>query len=231
MGPLQTLGRYQFTTIIKGSSRWTRIALKVPLNRLKAKSKKSPERLLATASWKVRARPTKFPEKSKTPLAASRILCGVSSLILDHPLVEFIGEIGDGEKNEFLGGALALLFPIDWPEPFGLVMIEAMATGTPVIAWRQGSVPEVITDGVRALSCPRCKKLLRRSSRCVAWSVRKNSFEARFTVARMAADYRQAFEVLLSRGGHRSRLPHIASPVLQPTLRQRDETFGALANT
>ena len=68
--------------------------------------------------------------------------------LLDHPLVEFIGEIGDGEKNEFLGGALALLFPIDWPEPFGLVMIEAMATGTPVIAWRQGSVPEVITDGV-----------------------------------------------------------------------------------
>jgi glycosyltransferase involved in cell wall biosynthesis len=68
--------------------------------------------------------------------------------LLDHPLVEFIGEIGDHEKPAFLGGASALLFPIDWPEPFGLVMIEAMACGTPVIAWRNGSVPEVVDDGV-----------------------------------------------------------------------------------
>ena len=68
--------------------------------------------------------------------------------LLDHPLVEFVGEIGDAEKAAFLGGALALLFPIDWPEPFGLVMIEAMACGTPVIAFRRGSVPEVIEHGV-----------------------------------------------------------------------------------
>jgi glycosyltransferase involved in cell wall biosynthesis len=68
--------------------------------------------------------------------------------MLDHPLIDFIGEIGDGEKSSFLGGACALLFPIDWPEPFGLVMIEAMACGTPVIAWNCGSVPEVIDDGV-----------------------------------------------------------------------------------
>ncbi|MGD0192067.1 MAG: glycosyltransferase family 4 protein [Rhizomicrobium sp.] len=68
--------------------------------------------------------------------------------LLDHPLVEFIGEIGDNEKSDYLGGASALLFPIDWPEPFGLVMIEAMACGTPVIAWNCGSVPEVIDDGV-----------------------------------------------------------------------------------
>ena len=71
-----------------------------------------------------------------------------SKPLLDHPLVEFIGEIGDHEKQELLGNALALLFPIDWPEPFGLVMIEAMAAGTPVIAWRAGSVPEVIDDGI-----------------------------------------------------------------------------------
>ena len=68
--------------------------------------------------------------------------------LLDDPLVEFIGEIGEAQKNEFLGGARALLFPIDWPEPFGLVMIEALACGTPVVAFRGGSVPEVIDDGV-----------------------------------------------------------------------------------
>lgn len=68
--------------------------------------------------------------------------------LLDNPLVEFVGEIGDAEKSAFLGGAEALLFPIDWPEPFGLVMIEAMACGTPVIAWDNGSAPEVIEDGL-----------------------------------------------------------------------------------
>ena len=68
--------------------------------------------------------------------------------LLSDPLIEFVGEIGDAEKSAFLGQAIALLFPIDWPEPFGLVMIEAMACGTPVVAWRCGSVPEVIDDGV-----------------------------------------------------------------------------------
>lgn len=67
--------------------------------------------------------------------------------LLDDPLIEFVGEIGDAQKSEFLGNARALLFPIDWPEPFGLVMIEAMACGTPVIAWRCGSVPEVVDHG------------------------------------------------------------------------------------
>ncbi|HTW33436.1 MAG TPA: glycosyltransferase family 4 protein [Rhizomicrobium sp.] len=68
--------------------------------------------------------------------------------LLDHPLIEFVGEIGDAQKSKFLGNAKALLFPIDWPEPFGLVMIEAMACGTPVIAWNCGAVPEVVDDGV-----------------------------------------------------------------------------------
>jgi glycosyltransferase involved in cell wall biosynthesis len=68
--------------------------------------------------------------------------------LLDHPLIEFIGEIGDADKSDFLGGAEALLFPIEWPEPFGLVMIEAMACGTPVIAYRHGSAPEIVEDGL-----------------------------------------------------------------------------------
>ena len=67
--------------------------------------------------------------------------------LLDDPLIEYIGEIGEGEKDEFLGCAIALLFPIDWEEPFGLVMIEALACGTPVVAYRRGSVPEVIEEG------------------------------------------------------------------------------------
>jgi glycosyltransferase involved in cell wall biosynthesis len=68
--------------------------------------------------------------------------------LLGHPLVEYVGEIGPREKGRFLGGALAVLFPVDWPEPFGLVMIEAMACGTPVIAFRAGSVPEVMRPGL-----------------------------------------------------------------------------------
>src|SRR5207247_11064244 len=68
--------------------------------------------------------------------------------LINHPLVEYIGEIGDHEKSDFLSGAIGLLVPIDWPEPFGLVMIEAMACGTPVIAYNRGSVAEIIDDGL-----------------------------------------------------------------------------------
>ena len=68
--------------------------------------------------------------------------------LLSDPLVEFVGEIGEEDKSDFLGNALALLFPIDWPEPFGIVLIEAMACGTPVVAWNRGAVPEIVDDGV-----------------------------------------------------------------------------------
>ena len=68
--------------------------------------------------------------------------------LLNHPLIEFVGEIGACRKGEFLGNAMALLFPVNWPEPFGLVMIEAMACGTPVIAYPCGSVPEIVLHGV-----------------------------------------------------------------------------------
>ena len=80
--------------------------------------------------------------------------------LLDDPDIEFIGEISDAEKGEFLGDAAALLFPIDWPEPFGLAMIEAMANGTPVVAFRCGAVPEVVDDGVTGLSSTASMKRL-----------------------------------------------------------------------
>src|SRR5512145_3132703 len=85
---------------------------------------------------------------AKVDLVDNEYFQSVVEPLLDDPRIEFIGEIGEGEKDEFLGNAYALLFPIDWPEPFGLVMIEAMACGTPVIAYPRGSVPEVLEDGV-----------------------------------------------------------------------------------
>jgi glycosyltransferase involved in cell wall biosynthesis len=118
--------------------------------------------------------------------------------LLDHPLVTFVGEIGEAEKSAFLGGARALLFPIDWPEPFGLVQIEALACGTPVIAFRGGSVPEIIDDGLTgfivetiegAVDAVRAvEQIDRHTCRAV--------FEQRFSVTRMALGYVQIYEML-----------------------------------
>ena len=137
--------------------------------------------------------------------------------LLDHPLVEFVGEIGDEQKNDFLGGALALLFPIDWPEPFGLVMIEAMATGTPVIAWDHGSVPEVIDDGVSGVivsSLAEAVDAVQRVRHMDRKAVR-DRFEARFTASRMASNYIEAFERLLDATHRVPCLPRISSSLLQ----------------
>jgi glycosyltransferase involved in cell wall biosynthesis len=118
--------------------------------------------------------------------------------LLDHPLVEFVGEINDQQKGEFLGEAAALLFPIDWDEPFGLVMIEAMACGTPTIAFRRGSVAEIIDDGITGFvvdnidgavdAIDKVKYFDRQSCRKV--------FESRFSVKRMAAEYLKIYERL-----------------------------------
>lgn len=119
--------------------------------------------------------------------------------LLDTELVEFIGEIGEAEKNEFLGNALAMLFPIDWPEPFGLVMIESMACGTPVLARRCGSVPEVMKDGVSGYifdEVDEAVKLLDRIDQIDRRSVRRY-FEQRFTAKRMARDYVELYNMQL----------------------------------
>ncbi len=111
--------------------------------------------------------------------------------LLDDPLIEFIGEIGDADKAAFLGQATALLFPIDWPEPFGLVMIEALACGTPVIAYRRGAVPELLTDGECGFVVDNDDEAVR-AVRQLSWISRaacRRLFERRFTAQRMANDY------------------------------------------
>ena len=105
--------------------------------------------------------------------------------LLDQPGIEFIGEINEQQKGGFLGEALALLFPIDWPEPFGLVMIEAMACGTPVLAFRHGSVPEIVDDGITGHIVDSVEEAVRKLGRVLALDrgrVRRR-FEQRFTAA------------------------------------------------
>ncbi|MBW8270406.1 glycosyltransferase family 4 protein [Caldovatus aquaticus] len=119
--------------------------------------------------------------------------------MLDGPGVEFIGEIGDAEKSDFLGGAVALLMPIDWPEPFGLVMIEAMACGTPVVAYARGSVPEVVEDGVTGFVVrdeAGAAAALHGIGALDRARVRRE-FETRFTARRMAEDYLAIYRRLL----------------------------------
>jgi len=167
---------------------------------------KGPERAIAVA--KVAGVPLKIAAKID---AVDRVYFEKTiAPLLDDPLIEFIGEINDVQKEKFLGGAQALLFPIDWCEPFGLVMIEAMSCGTPIIAWNNGSVPEIMAEGrsgfivdtidtaVAAVS--RLKNLPRAGVRA--------HFDARFTAARMASQYVEIYDHLLAeqRLGDRSKI-------------------------
>ena len=124
----------------------------------------------------------------------------VIAQLLRNSLVEFVGEIGEREKDEFLGNAYALLFPIDWPEPFGLVMIEAMACGTPVVAYRGGAVPELVEHGHNGFVVERLEDAVE-AVRQLAQLSRKRCrevFEQRFTARRMVHDYVQQFERLIT---------------------------------
>jgi glycosyltransferase involved in cell wall biosynthesis len=116
--------------------------------------------------------------------------------------VEFVGEVGGRDKDELLGNAFALLFPIDWPEPFGLVMIEALACGTPVIAWRNGSVPEVIQDGVTGFVVDSEEEGVRAVGRVAGLSraACRQAFEERFDAARMTRDYLDVYRRLVYGG-------------------------------
>jgi len=116
--------------------------------------------------------------------------------LLAQPHVEYVGEISEREKPEFLGNARALLFPVDWPEPFGLVMIEAMSCGTPCIAWRAGSVPEVVDHGVTGWivdSIDGAVQAVERAALLDRRTVRAR-FEQRFSAQRMAKDYLRVYE-------------------------------------
>lgn len=115
--------------------------------------------------------------------------------LLDGPLIEYVGEIGDADKSRFLGGALALLFPIDWPEPFGLVMIESFACGTPVVAWNCGSVPEVIDDGATGFIVSSDEQAIAALERAQSLDRRRvrTIFERRFTARTMAAGYLEVY--------------------------------------
>jgi glycosyltransferase involved in cell wall biosynthesis len=115
--------------------------------------------------------------------------------------VDFIGEVDDEKKADLLGGAQALLFPIDWPEPFGMVVIEALACGTPVVAWRDGSIPELIQHGTSGFIVDNLEDAVSATSATAELDRAdcRREFEARFTADRMARDYVSVYERLVER--------------------------------
>jgi glycosyltransferase involved in cell wall biosynthesis len=129
----------------------------------------------------------------------------IAPLVAAHDNVEYIGEINEQQKVDFLGNAAAMLFPIDWPEPFGIVMIEAMACGTPVVAFRCGSVPEVLVDGVSGFIVDDMDQAVDAVSRIhtLDRAVVRATFEKDFTVERMARDYVEIYKKMLGLGAHK----------------------------
>jgi glycosyltransferase involved in cell wall biosynthesis len=119
--------------------------------------------------------------------------------ILSNSSAELIGEIGDKDKKEFLANAYALLFPIDWPEPFGLVIIEAMACGTPIIAYRCGSVPELIQEGITGYIVDDIDGALEALGKVPTFDRRRcrRAFEERFSTTRMAQDYLSVYRRII----------------------------------
>ena len=151
----------------------------------------------------------------------------IRPLIEGNPLVEFVGEIGDHQKSAFLGGAEALLFPIDWPEPFGLVMIEAMACGTPVVAFRCGSVPEIVEDGATGYLVETVEQAIAAAGRArlLDREAIRARFELRFSATAMARRYLDVYGDLLA------RRPFAEEPlddVVTPLRPHEDRSFASL---
>jgi glycosyltransferase involved in cell wall biosynthesis len=151
----------------------------------------SPEKRLDRAIEIARAVGMPLKVAAKVDNADKAYFERVISPLLDDPTVEFIGEIGDSQKSEFLGNAAALLFPIDWPEPFGLVMIEAMACGTPVLAFDCGSVREILEPGVSGAIVSSVDEAIAKLPTVIALDRRavRREFESRFSVEIMACAY------------------------------------------
>lgn len=152
----------------------------------------------------------------------------IRPMVENNPLIEFIGEIGDHQKSDFLGGAEALLFPIDWPEPFGLVMIEAMACGAPVVAFRCGSTTEVIEDGKTGLLVDTIEQAIAAAGRAhlMDREAIRAHFELRFSATAMARRYLDVYGDLLA------RRPFAEAPladVVTPLRPAEDRTFAAIA--
>ena len=150
--------------------------------------------------------------------------------LLSDPGVEFIGEINERSKTGFLGEAQALLFPIDWPEPFGLVMIEAMACGTPVLAFRQGSVTEIIDQGVTGAIVDTVDEAVMMLPRVMALDRRavRRRFEQRFSSVRMAEDYVAVYRSLLERPSISERETTVPLPRPVSEERRMDRVFTAI---
>ena len=116
--------------------------------------------------------------------------------LLNHPLIEYVGEINDAEKCDFLGNAAAVLCTYDWPEPFGIVLIEALACGTPVFAYRRGSIPEIIDDGVTGFICDSMAEMIAKLDQLPSINRHhcRDAYQNRFTVERMVKDYLAVYE-------------------------------------
>jgi glycosyltransferase involved in cell wall biosynthesis len=120
--------------------------------------------------------------------------------LLDHPLIEFLGEIGEKEKDELLGNSMGLLYPIDWPEPFGLAMIESMACGTPVIAYNHGSVPEIVEEGLTGFIVNSIDAAVAAVEKLpqIDRQICRETFEKRYSSARMAKDYLKIYSDMVN---------------------------------
>jgi glycosyltransferase involved in cell wall biosynthesis len=167
----------------------------------------SPEKGVDRAIWIAKARGVPLKIAAKIDAADRDYFESEILKLLTPPDVEYIGEISDGDKSSFLSGAIALLAPIAWPEPFGLALIEAMACGTPVIAFNRGSVPEIIEDGLTGFVVEDEKEALvatDRLSQLSRGAIRRR-FEERFTARRMAREYLAVYRSLLEFEALRSR--------------------------